>query len=585
MRNRLLRWVVRLTEGALVTSESQGSETEMTSRKRLSLNGRRADGLRPIGHRLGSLPSRSFLLAFLFLPCLCLGLVHAGEDETSLSPKTRKLVTKKFERIQLIVNTSQNIVLDKVIDTVQIYNDAIVHAKPISRSEILVSALATGVSQVDLKTRDDEVYSLEIVVTGDARELKAILSQQFPTATLDVMPIQQAIVISGQVTSDEHVEQVVAIAEQYYPTVINRIEVIGVHTIMLHTQVMEVSRTKLRELGVDWAAGFGNDFVTQSVSGLVAPGSIDGSLLSTGNETIKFGVIDGNNRFFGLIRALKQNNLAKILADPTVVAIDGRPASFNSGGEFPILVPAGLGQVGVEFREFGTRLDFVAKVRGDGRIWLEVRPTISEIDPGRSVTLNGTSIPGLRSRFVETAVELKAGETLALAGLLQMRTESETRGLPWLSDLPYLGALFRSNREVQNEVELLIMVTPNFAGPMQPEDVPHGGPGYNSISPLDKELYLNGYTEVPNVCGPDGLPLVDPNCPPANGASMEIIQSVPNQPVPMTLPAPNTVPGIPGASMTPMQAPGSNGSRSQLGAVAYPPMSSPSPRLSSDLRR
>jgi pilus assembly protein CpaC len=369
------------------------------------------------------------------------------------------------------------------------------------------------VSQIDLKTRDNETYSLEIVVTGDARELKAILAQQFPSATLDVMPIQEAVVISGQVTADEHVEQVVRIAEQYYDTVINRVEVIGVHTIMLHTQVMEVSRTKLRELGVDWASAWNDDGIVSSVSGLIAPTSTPAVVTSTGRETIAYGIVTENNSFFSLIRALKQNNMAKVLADPTVVAIDGRPASFNSGGEFPILVPAGMGQVGVEFREYGTRLDFVAKVRGDGRIWLEVRPTISEIDPGRSVTLSGVSVPGLRSRFVETSVELKAGETLALAGLLQMRTESETVGIPWISDVPYLGALFRRNREIQNEVELLIMVTPNFAGPMQQEEVPCGGPGYNSTSPLDSELYGKGYIEVPNTSPPT-----------PQGPTMEMVQ-------------------------------------------------------------
>jgi pilus assembly protein CpaC len=445
---------------------------------------------------------------------------------------TRKVLTSKFERVQLIVNTSQSVAIDKVIETVQVYNDAIIYAKPTSRSEILISAMATGVSQVDFKTRDNETYSLEIVVTGDARELKAILAQQFPSSTLDVMPIQQAVVISGQVTSDEHVEQVVAIAEQYYPTVINRVEVIGVHTVMLHTQIMEVSRTKLRELGVDWASSWNDDFLVSSVSGLIVPGGTDTGIVSAAQETVRFGVITDNNSFFAFIRALKQNNMAKVLADPTVVAIDGRPASFNSGGEFPILVPTGMGQVGVEFREYGTRLDFVAKVRGDGRIWLEVRPTISEIDPGRSVSLGGTSIPGLRSRFVETAVELKAGETLALAGLLQMRTESESVGIPWLSDVPYLGALFRRNRDIQNEVELLIMVTPHFAGPMQPEEVPCGGPGYNSTSPIDNHLYSNGYVEVPNLAAPTPsaapVNLVEPGT-----TSMQPTETV--QPVPAGL--------------------------------------------------
>ncbi len=332
------------------------------------------------------------------------------------------------------------------------------------------------------------------------------MDQHFPTATLQVQPIRDAVIISGQVTADEHVEQVVTIAEEFYQRVINKIEVIGVHTIMLQTQVMEVSRTKLRQLGIDWSMGFGDDFITTSASGLIAPGATTGALVSAGNETFKFGVVDSGNQFFGLVRALRQNNLAKVLADPTVVAIDGRPASFNSGGEFPIIVPAGLGQVGIEFREFGTRLDFVAKVRGDGRIWLEVRPTISEIDPGRSVTIAGTSVPGIRSRFVDTAVELRAGQTLALAGLLQVRTEAESSGILGLADLPYLGALFRTNREVQNEVELLILVTPNFAAPMDCHEVPVGGPGFNSESPLDKELYMKGYIEVPATCGPEVCP-------------------------------------------------------------------------------
>jgi pilus assembly protein CpaC len=509
---------------------SQGSETEM------------APEMRTVRAAIEyCIPSESPRLAFVWSKIFCVGLVLgifsqpglSDEEKSDLPQSSRKLISKKFERVQLIINTSQSIALDKVIETVQVYNDTIIYAKPLTRSEILISAMATGVSQIDLKTRDNETYSVEIIVTGDSRELKAILGQQFPTATLEVTPIQQAVVIAGQVTSDEHVEQVVAIAEQYYPTVINRMEVIGVHTVMLHTQVMEVSRTKLRELGVDWATSWGDGFVDTTVSGLIQPGGVAAALgtgvTATGRETVRFGVISGDNSFYGFIRALKQNNMAKVLADPTVVAIDGRPASFNSGGEFPILVPAGMGQVGVEFREYGTRLDFVAKVRGDGRIWLEVRPTISEIDPGRSVTLAGTSIPGLRSRFVETAVELKAGETLALAGLLQMRTESESVGLPWISDVPYLGALFRRNREIQNEVELLILVTPNFAGPMQPEEVPCGGPGYNSTSPLDSHLYLNGFIEVPSVAtpNPQGSITTSPGSFVAPG-----VEAVPATPVP-----------------------------------------------------
>ncbi len=428
-----------------------------------------------------------------------------AESSGNVPPAGMTKVSKTNEQVQMVVNSAHMLTLDDDIERASVHNDALLTVRPMARNELLVSAKATGVTQVDLYAPDKQVYSVQVVVIGDARELEAILRAEFPMAALQVRPIQSAVIISGQVTSDEHVEQVVAIAEQYYPTVINRIEVIGVHTIMLHTQVMEVSRTKLRQLGIDWGLNVGNDTISQTVAGTLG-GSVSG-VGTSANDTMRFGIVDNGNGFFTAIRALQDRNLVKLMADPTVVALDGRPASFNSGGEFPILIPAGNGTVGVDFREFGTRLDFVAKVRGDGRIWLEVRPTISEIDSARGVTIGGQgggSIPGLRSRFVETAVELRAGQTLALAGLLQTRTEAQSTGIPGLCDLPFIGAVFRSNREVQNEVELLITVTPDFAAAMDPHEVPRGGPGYNSFNPTDKELYERGYLETPTPCPPVG---------------------------------------------------------------------------------
>lgn len=510
-----------------------------------------------------SAPSR--WLAAIAIAWLPTSWVHAQQVDNAPAPIPTGMfvVSKTSEQLQMVVNTSQMITLEADIEKASVHNDALINVRPMGRRELLVSAKATGVTQVDLFAPDNKVYNVQVVVLGDARELEAVLRSEFPMASLQVRPIQNAIIISGQVSADEHVEQVVAIAEQYYPTVINRLEVVGVHTIMLHTQVMEVSRTKLRELSVDWALGFGDDFVQQTASGTIGAGATAAdSIINARNETFKFGVIDNGNRFFSFIKFLRQNNLVKVMADPTVVAIDGRPASFNSGGEFPILVPAGLGQVGVEFREFGTRLDFVAKARGDGRIWLEVRPTISEIDASRNVVLQGVSVPGLRSRFVDTAVELQAGQTLALAGLLQVRTETQSSGIPGLADLPYLGALFRSNRELQNEVELLITVTPDFAGAMDATQVPPGGPGYNSYSPSDRELYWRGYAETPNPCppepngaviseqpiliGPSTQPYVPQGMPPASGVIIPPSGGAPVGPG-TTLPSP----GVPQASVDP----------------------------------
>ena len=149
--------------------------------------------------------------------------------------------------------------------------------------------------------------------------------------------------------------------------------------------------------------------------------------------------------------------------------------------------------------------------------------------------------------FVETAVELRAGQTLALAGLLQIRTESQSIGIPGLSDLPFLGAIFRSNREVQNEVELLITVTPDFAAAMDPNEVPAGGVGFNSFCPSDKELYWRGYIETPNPCPPGGNGNTDPQFMGASYAN----------PVPMGMP---TKQGrmLPGAPISQPTAPAMN---------------------------
>ncbi len=467
---------------------------------------------------------------------LCVPFAVAEEKEHPI-PTGRVAIVKQQENLQMVVQTSQYVSFPQPIVTATISNPTILSVQATQKNEVMVSALTPGVTQIDAKGLDDTVYNVQVTVTGDARELQALLNEYFPKASLTVRPIRDAVIISGQVTADEHVEQVVTIAEEFYQRVINKVEVIGVHTVMLQTQVMEVSRTKLRHLGIDWGVGFGEgDFIGQSVSGLMIPkaGEAVGTYEVSAGTSLALGIVDNNNSFLAVVKSLRQNNLAKVIADPTVVAIDGRPASFNSGGEFPILVPQGLGQVGVEFREFGTRLDFVAKVKGDGRIWLEVRPTISELDPGRGVTINGTTVPGIRSRFVDTAVELRAGQTLALAGLLQVRTEAESAGLIGLADLPYLGALFRTNREVQNEVELLILVTPNFAAPMDCQEVPVGGPGLNSSSPLDKELYLKGYIEVPNTYGIDGQ---GADCPPGQMDSGAVVSPYHSASKPATTPS------------------------------------------------
>ena len=421
-----------------------------------------------------------------------------GPDGTMVTYR----VSHPSQRLEMMVNSSRLLTLEKPVPRLQVHNPKILRAMPVGPDQIQVSAQAPGVTQLNLWDNDNNLYTVDVVITGDSRELEAVLSAQFPSAALRVTVLPTGAIIDGTVTDGDDVERVIAVSEQYYPNVVNNIHVAGVQSVLLQTKVLEVSRTKLRTLGIDLGyLSNGNFSAVTGVSNLLSPAAsgLTGNNIasSASGSTVRVGGIFGSNTVDTLVRALRENELVKVVAEPTVIAIHGRPAKFTAGGRFPIVIPAGNNQVTVQFVEFGTVVNFVAFVLGENRVRLEVRPEISELDPTRGVTLNGTVIPGIRQRYVETGVEMEAGQTLALAGLIQSRTESVNSGLPFFSDLPYVGALFRRVQDKVNDIEVVFLITPEFATALEPHQVPPGGPGLNTVSPNDCELYGKGYLEVP----------------------------------------------------------------------------------------
>ena len=409
------------------------------------------------------------------------------------------------ERLEMIVNSSRILTLKQKIPRAQLSNEAIARLTPFSPNQIQISALRPGVTQVNLWDERGQVWTVDVIISGDARELKMLLEAEFPSSSLRVRPLANSVVISGFVDRADSISRIVTMSQDYYPRVINNITVGGVQQVLLSVKVMEVSRTKLRTMGFDWANISGNDYFTQGVSGLLNVTSVTelfdsattaGVATGSAGASMTFGLVDNNNAFFGFLEALRQNNLAKLLAEPKLVTVSGRPASFNVGGEIPIRVPQSLGTVSIEFHQFGTRVDFVPIVLGNGHIRLEVRPSVSEVDPALSVD----GVPGFRTRWVDTAVEMKSGQTLALAGLIQERIESEHRGVPWIADLPWVGAAFRRASNRVNEIELVITVKSELVDALDPDQVPECGPGQLTSNPNDIDHYWRGYMEVPNCC-------------------------------------------------------------------------------------
>ena len=465
---------------------------------------------------------------------------------TSTGTAVAHNISQPSERVEMIVKSSRILTLEERIPKFQVYNEQVVGATPISQNQIQIFAKTPGTTQLNLWDTNDRLYTVDVIVMADARQVEGILESQLPLATLKVIPIENSAIISGTVTSVDDVDRAVAITEQFYTTVVNNIRVVGVQTVLLHTKIMEVSRTKLRDMGIDWGSVSTGSYFYSAPSGL-----IDVAVSGTSAFPTAGAILSATNKvhanagdFQALITALRKQGLIKFLAEPTVVATHGRPARFNVGGRVPYIVPSN-NSVTVNYEEFGTAVDFLPFVVGPGRIRLEVRPEVTEPDPSRSISAQGINVPAFSSRYVETAVELQAGQTFAIAGLLQSRTEAVSRATPFFGELPYIGVAFRRITEERNDIELLITVTPELVEAMDPHEVPRGGPGLNSMSPSDKDLYVHGHIEVPNLLGSD-------YCPDGFGVMPAVVPSQPSyqQTIPPGAIVPGEAPVVVGEGVT-----------------------------------
>ena len=271
--------------------------------------------------------------------------------------------------------------------------------------------------------------------------------------------------------------------------IINLIRVPGIQQVMLQVRVAELNRTALREIGADmlYSSDSGNTVGTRISSARILDDFVDGLSLGTGSTA--FGIFPTEN-FAIVLRALRRNAILSILAEPNLMAMSGHTASFLAGGEFPVPVAQGLSNnITVLFKDFGVQLDFTPYVLDDQRIRLHVVPEVSSIDFSLGTSVNGTTVPGINTRRADTTVEMRQGETLALAGLLQVDLDATTDRIPGLGDLPYLGPFFSNTTHERVEKELLVLVTPFFVAPVGPgQCIPL--PSENVEDPNDHEFYL-----------------------------------------------------------------------------------------------
>lgn len=369
------------------------------------------------------------------------------------------------------------------------------------------------------------LLATRVVVSHNLSGLRQSLKAMMPDAAIEVASVDNSLILSGFALSAAQAENARRLAARFAPeegAVVNQIQVSAPNQISLRVRIAEVSRTTLKELGINWdsllsVGSFAFGIATGSAA--VTAGQFvtrNASVLGNGTTNSVFGGFNGQRLDVnGVIDALATEGLISVLAEPNLTALSGETASFLAGGEFPVPIPQSGTNITIEFKKFGVGLAFTPTLMDGDRINLHVRPEVSQLSTVGAVQLNNFSIPALTTRRAETTVELGSGQSFAIAGLLQNNTQQDNSKIPFLGDVPVLGPLFRSDRFKRNETELVILVTPYIVRPASGK--PLAAPTDGMVPPNDVERLVVGsnYRQqaAPGAARPrgrDGLELIGP---------------------------------------------------------------------------
>jgi pilus assembly protein CpaC len=441
--------------------------------------------------------------------------------------------------LEVPVNKSQVLRVDRAYAKALIGNPDIADIVPISETSVYVLGKKTGTTSLTLYDRSNNLIAVVDVVVGpDVTSLKRQLSEMLPANEISAAMSNDSIVLQGMVRNAVDADRAVQIAETYAPgKVVNLLSLGSSQQVMLEVRFAEVKRSALQQLGLNWdALSDGGKF-----GGIIGGGSSLSTNPNTGETnfshgaiTDSFAIISRAFRAFGAnfnvtLDALERKGAITTLAEPTLIALSGETASFLAGGEFPVPTVQGGGggaaggngggtAISVEWKPFGVSLAFTPTVLADGVINMVIAPEVSSIDPTASIVINNLTIPGLQTRRAKTTLEIRDGESFAMAGLLRRDFQDTIRQVPLLGSIPIIGTLFRSTGFQHEETELVIIVTPRLVRP-----VPAGtlkAPTDFAGPPNQADLLLLGRTDtgVPPSARPFVTPAPLPPPPPPPGA-------------------------------------------------------------------
>jgi pilus assembly protein CpaC len=413
-------------------------------------------------------------------------------------------------RLDVTIGKSQVLNLQEPFTRVSVTNPAIADVFVVTPNQILVNGKAVGTTSLVAFYPTKTVF-FDLVVQSDLALLRERLKQVAPRDDIQIHPAQDAIILDGNVSSERTIAGVVEVASVFAPKgkVVSLLSLTDVkpQQVLLQVHVAEIARAALKELG------FAARALGQTFQGAAIPGNPFSLALGAVGPVVANGVFgqsspdfslagsniflaSGNRDYAGVVRALADRNVLRTLAKPNLVTQSGKEAKFISGGEFPFPVAQENNTITIQFKEFGVGLVFLPVVQDGENINIKIRPEVSSLDFSQGLVAAGFNIPVIRKNEAATTINLKDGESFAIAGLINNEVRQAVAKIPVLGDIPILGALFRSTRFQNNETELLFLVTVKLVKPDAP------GTGVDARRLMDlREEEKKDFTLVPGIPG------------------------------------------------------------------------------------
>ena len=432
-----------------------------------------------------------------------LGLALAVSPMANTVSANNLKIVKKGAAASLDVPMNRAVVVESDVPFAElsIANPSIADISSLSDRTIYVLGKSPGLTTLTLL--DDSgrlITNVDVRVAADVTEFKERLRQILPGEKIEVRTANDGIVLSGTVSSSQRLQRALDLAERYAPErVSNLMTVGGVHQVMLKVRFAEMQRSVSKSLSSSWGFNGGTSTGLNGGTGTLnnqvsLSNALAGNIPATNTNTgaVLFGFNVGSVQVGLLIEALEQKGVVRTLAEPNLTALSGQEAKFLAGGEYPVPVAQDNQTITVEFKPFGIELNFIPRVVDKDIINLELTAAVSAIDPSNGININGFQIDAFSRRETSTTVEMRDGESFAIAGLIEDEFLDNADQMPWLGDVPVLGALFRSASYQRSQTELVIIITAHLVTPTRGEAL--ALPTDRVKPPSERDLFLFGQT-------------------------------------------------------------------------------------------